>query len=53
MFCFVHKSINEIVMALKTVCKTKPVCKVTFSVAAKRQIKLRLLVNNWNSEEGA
>jgi hypothetical protein len=32
--------------------KTKPVCKVTFSVAAKRQMRLLLDFNNWNPKEG-
>jgi 1,4-alpha-glucan branching enzyme len=34
--------------------KTKPVCKVTFSVEAKEAIKASVIgdFNNWNQEEG-
>jgi methyl coenzyme M reductase subunit C len=38
----------------KTIYKTKPVCKVTFSVEAKDAIQASVIgdFNNWNPEEG-
>jgi 1,4-alpha-glucan branching enzyme len=50
-----HKSKNEIVMSIKKqFIKTKPVCKVTFSVEAKEAIQASVIgdFNNWNPEEG-
>lgn len=50
-----HKSKNEIVMSLKKqYVKTKPVCKVTFSVEAKDSENASVVgdFNNWNPEEG-
>ncbi len=50
-----HKLKNEIVMSIKKqFTKTKPVCKVTFSVEAK-EANLASVVgdfNNWNPAEG-
>jgi len=50
-----HNSKNEIVMSIKKqFIKTKPVCKVTFSVEAK-EANIASVVgdfNNWNPAEG-
>jgi 1,4-alpha-glucan branching enzyme len=50
-----HKSKNEIVMSIKKqFIKTKPVCKVTFSVEAK-EANIASVVgdfNNWNPADG-
>lgn len=56
MFSLLHKSKNEIVMSIKKqFIKTKPVCKVTFSVEAKEANVASVIgdFNNWNPEEGA
>jgi len=54
-FPLFHNSKNETVMSIKKqFIKTKPVCKVTFSVEAK-EAKVASVVgdfNNWNSTEG-
>jgi 1,4-alpha-glucan branching enzyme len=50
-----HKSKNEIVMSIKKqFIKTKPVCKVTFSVEAKEANAASVVgdFNNWNPAEG-
>ncbi len=50
-----HKSKNEIVMSIKKqFIKTKPVCKVTFSVEAKDANAASVVgdFNNWNPAEG-
>ena len=50
-----HNSKNEIVMSIKKqVIKTKPVCKVTFSVEAKEAKEASVVgdFNNWNPAEG-
>ena len=50
-----HNSKNEIVMSIKKqVIKTKPVCKVTFSVEAKEANSASVVgdFNNWNPAEG-
>lgn len=50
-----HKSKNEIVMSIKKqFIKTKPVCKVTFSVEAKQANTASVVgdFNNWNPAEG-
>jgi 1,4-alpha-glucan branching enzyme len=50
-----HKSKNEIVMSIKKqFVKTKPVCKVTFSVEAKDASEASVVgdFNNWNAEKG-
>jgi 1,4-alpha-glucan branching enzyme len=50
-----HNSKNEIVMSIKKqVIKTKPVCKVTFSVEAKEANSASVVgdFNNWNPVEG-
>ncbi|MFQ3173589.1 MAG: 1,4-alpha-glucan branching enzyme [Flavobacterium sp.] len=52
----VYKSKDETVMSIKKqFVKTKPVCKVTFSVEAKDAIQASVIgdFNNWNLEEGA
>jgi 1,4-alpha-glucan branching enzyme len=54
-FSLMHKSKIEIVMSIKKqFIKTKPVCKVTFSVEAKEAIQASVIgdFNNWNPEEG-
>ena len=55
LFPLSYKPKNEIVMSIKKqFIKTKPVCKVTFSIEAK-EAKLASVVgdfNNWNPEEG-
>ncbi len=54
-FSLSHKSKNEIVMAIKKqFVKTKPVCKVTFSVEAKEANTASVVgdFNNWNPAEG-
>ena len=51
-----HNSKNEIVMSIKKqFVKTKPVCKVTFSVEAKEANTASVVgdFNNWDQEEGA
>ncbi len=51
-----HNSKNEIVMSIKKqFIKTKPVCKVTFSVEAKEANVASVVgdFNNWNPAEGA
>ena len=56
LFSLFHKSKNEIVMAIKKqFVKTKPVCKVTFSVEAKEASQASVVgdFNNWNVAEGA
>lgn len=55
MFSLRHKSKNEIVMSIKKqFIKTKPVCKVTFSVEAKEANTAAVVgdFNNWNPAEG-
>lgn len=56
LFSLLYNSKNEIVMSIKKqFVKTKPVCKVTFSVEAK-QAKTASVVgdfNNWDLTEGA
>ncbi len=50
-----HNSKNEIVMSIKKqFIKTKPVCKVTFSVEAKEANVATVVgdFNNWNPAEG-
>ena len=50
-----HNSKNEIVMSIKKqFVKTKPVCKVTFSVEAKEAVKASVVgdFNNWDQKEG-
>jgi 1,4-alpha-glucan branching enzyme len=50
-----HNSKNEIVMSIKKqFVKTKPVCKVTFSVEAKEAITASVVgdFNNWDQKEG-
>ncbi|GGA88726.1 hypothetical protein GCM10008015_31610 [Flavobacterium palustre] len=50
-----HKSKNEIVMPIKKqFVKSKPVCKVTFSIEAKEATQVSVIgdFNNWNAEEG-
>ena len=51
-----YKSINDTVMAIKKqFIKTKPVCKVTFSVQAKDAAKAAVVgdFNNWDLSTGA
>lgn len=55
-FSLPHKSLNELLMSIKKqFIKTKPVCKVTFSVEAKDAIEASVIgdFNNWNVAEGA
>ena len=56
LFSLLHKSLNELLMPIKKqFIKTKPVCKVTFSVVAK-EVKEASVVgdfNNWSVIEGA
>jgi 1,4-alpha-glucan branching enzyme len=55
LFSLSHNSKNEIVMSIKKqFIKTKPVCKVTFSVEAKEANTASVVgdFNNWNPEEG-
>ncbi len=50
-----HNSKTEIVMSIKKqIIKTKPVCKVTFSVEAKEANTAAVIgdFNNWNPAEG-
>ncbi len=50
-----HNSKNEIVMSIKKqFIKTKPVCKVTFTVDAKESNTAAVIgdFNNWNPSEG-
>ncbi len=50
-----HNSKNEIVMPIKKqLIKTKPICKVTFSVEAKEANTAAVIgdFNNWNPAEG-
>ena len=54
-FPLFHNSKNEIVMSIKKqFIKTKPVCKVTFSVEAKEANTASVVgdFNNWNPAEG-
>jgi 1,4-alpha-glucan branching enzyme len=54
-FSLSHNSKNEIVMSIKKqFIKTKPVCKVTFSVEAKEANVASVVgdFNNWNPAEG-
>jgi 1,4-alpha-glucan branching enzyme len=54
-FTLPHNSKNEIVMSIKKqFIKTKPVCKVTFSVEAKEANTASVVgdFNNWNPAEG-
>ena len=54
-FSLLHNSKNEIVMSIKKqFVKTKPVCKVTFSVEAKEANAASVVgdFNNWNPAEG-
>ena len=54
-FSLSHNSKNEIVMSIKKqFIKTKPVCKVTFSVEAKEANVASVVgdFNNWNPIEG-
>ena len=54
-FSLLHNSKNEIVMTIKKqFVKTKPVCKVTFSVEAKEANTASVVgdFNNWNASEG-
>jgi 1,4-alpha-glucan branching enzyme len=51
-----HNSKNEIVMAIKKqFVKTKPVCKVTFSIEAKEANTASVVgdFNNWDQKAGA
>ncbi len=51
-----QKSKNETVMSIKKqFVKSKPVCKVTFSIEAKEATSAAVVgdFNNWNPEEGA
>lgn len=51
-----HNIKNEIVMSIKKqFIKSKPVCKVTFSIEAKEASTASVVgdFNNWNIEEGA
>jgi 1,4-alpha-glucan branching enzyme len=55
LFSLSHNSKNEIVMSIKKqFTKTKPVCKVTFSVEAKEANAASVVgdFNNWNPAEG-
>lgn len=55
MFTLHHKSKNEILMSIKKqFIKTKPICKVTFSVDAKTANEASVVgdFNNWNPKEG-
>ena len=55
LFSLPHNSKNEIVMSIKKqFIKTKPVCKVTFSVEAKEATSASVVgdFNNWNPKEG-
>ena len=55
-FSLPHKSLNELLMPIKKqFIKTKPVCKVTFSVVAKEAKEASVIgdFNNWNVAEGA
>jgi 1,4-alpha-glucan branching enzyme len=54
-FSLRHNSKNEIVMSIKKqFIKTKPVCKVTFSVDAKEANSAAVIgdFNNWNPKDG-
>lgn len=54
-FSLLHNSKNEIVMSIKKqFVKTKPICKVTFSVEAKEANTVSVVgdFNNWNPAEG-
>ena len=54
-FSLLHNSKNETVMSIKKqFVKTKPVCKVTFSVEAKEANAASVVgdFNNWNPSEG-
>lgn len=56
MFSLRHKLKNELVMSIKKqFVKTKPVCKVTFSVLAKEASQASVVgdFNNWDLTEGA
>jgi 1,4-alpha-glucan branching enzyme len=56
LFPLSHKSKNEIVMSIKKqFIKTKPVCKVTFSVDAKEASSVSVVgdFNNWDVAVGA
>jgi 1,4-alpha-glucan branching enzyme len=56
LFSLFYNIKNESVMAIKKqFVKTKPVCKVTFSVAAKEAGEVAVIgdFNNWNPKEGA
>tara|TARA_R110000868_G_scaffold44179_2_gene147823 strand:+ start:1151 stop:1492 length:342 start_codon:yes stop_codon:yes gene_type:complete len=56
LFSLLHNIKNEIVMSVKKqFIKTKPVCKVTFSVEAKVASNASVVgdFNNWCPEEGA
>ena len=56
LFPLLHNIKNEIVMSIKKqFIKTKPFCKVTFSVEAKDANQASVIgdFNNWNPEEGA
>ena len=56
LFSLLHNSKNEIVMSIKKqFIKTKPVCKVTFSVEAKEANAASVVgdFNNWNPAEGS
>ena len=55
-FTLYQKPKNELVMAIKKqFVKTKPVCKVTFSVVAKEASQASVVgdFNNWSLEDGA
>ena len=55
LFSLPHNIKNEIVMSIKKqFIKTKPVCKVTFSVEAKEATSASVVVdfNNWDPKEG-
>jgi 1,4-alpha-glucan branching enzyme len=54
-FSLHHNSINEIVMSIKKqFIKSKPVCKVTFSILAKEASSVSVVgdFNHWNQNEG-
>jgi len=54
-FTLPHNSKNEIVMSIKKqFIKTKPVCKVTFTIEAKEASTAAVVgdFNNWSTKEG-
>lgn len=56
LFSLLHNIKNEILMSIKKqFIKSKPVCKVTFSIEAKDAVSASVVgdFNNWSIEEGA